>query len=254
VLVTSSLLLGAIIVVGRALRRYREARRARLAAPARRVLLALAAGDDEPEHLDTLVRLEPAVWRAVEPTAVAMLGKVRGEAHASLVTVFERRGMGGRALRDVTARGAVRRARAAEVLGNLGRRDAVPSLVRLLAEADPDVRMVAARALGRIAEPDAATPLLESLAGRRPVPPQTVAHALMRMGAAAQHALTAALDHHAQHAQRGERAGQGGGPEPDPAAGRGPGGRPAGYASTCRSRRRWTRRPRCWAGSSAPTW
>ena len=82
VLVTSSLLLGAIIVVGRALRRYREARRARLAAPARRVLLALAAGDDEPEHLDTLVRLEPAVWRAVEPTAVAMLGKVRGEAHA----------------------------------------------------------------------------------------------------------------------------------------------------------------------------
>jgi len=32
-------------------------------------------------------------------------------------------------------------------------------------------------------------------------------------------------------------------------------GRPAcGYASTCRSRRRWTRRPRCWAGSSAPTW
>ena len=145
-----------------------------------------------------MVRLEPAAWRAVEPTAVALLSKVRGEAHAALVAVFERRGMGERAHRDLTARGAVRRARAAEVLGNLGRREAVDSLMALLRDHDPDVRAVAARSLGRIAEPRAAGPLLESLAGRRPVPPQAVAQAVMRMGATAQPALAEALDHEAE--------------------------------------------------------
>jgi HEAT repeats len=198
VLVTATVVLGAVIVFGRALRRAGDRRRTRLAAPARRLLLALAAGDDEPENLSALVGLAPAAWRAVEPTAVALLGKVRGEAHTALVTVFEQRGMGERALRDVRAARAIRRARAAEVLGNLARRDAVAPLVALLADKDPDVRAVAARALGRIAAPDAAGPLLDSLAGRRTVPPQTVAHAVMRMGAGAQDALAAALDHEAE--------------------------------------------------------
>jgi HEAT repeat protein len=197
VLTAAAIALGAMIVFGRTLRRAREAARARLAAPARRTLLALAAGDDGSESLNTLVRLEPRVWLAVEPMAVALLGKVRGEAHAALVSAFEQRGMAGRALREVGARGAVRRARAAEVLGNLGHGEAVPSLVRLLADPDPDVRAVAARALGRIADPVAAGPLLDSLAGRRRVPPQAVAHAVMRMGAGAQTALAAALDHEA---------------------------------------------------------
>jgi HEAT repeat protein len=106
--------------------------------------------------------------------------------------------MGERALDDVRGRGAMRRARAAEVLGNLGRSDAVPLLVSLLADRDPDVRAIAARALGRIADPAAAAALLGSLAGRRPVPPQVVADAVMRMGAGTLEALTAALDHDAE--------------------------------------------------------
>jgi hypothetical protein len=198
VLVAATVVLGVVIVLGPAVRRTRDARRARLAAPGRHVLLALAAGDDEPENQQTLVRLEPAGWRAVEPTAVALPGKVRGEAHAGLVSVFEQRGMGERALDEVRGRRALRRARAAEVLGKLGRRDAVPSLISLLADPDPDVRTVAARALGRIADPAAAAALLGSLAGRRPVPPQIVAQAVMRMGSGAQGSLAAALDHEAE--------------------------------------------------------
>jgi hypothetical protein len=198
VLVAATVALGAVIVFGRAWRRARDARRARLAAPARRLLLALAAGDDEPETLESLVRLPTAAWRAVEPSAVALLGKVRGEAHAALVAVFERRGMGERALRDVQNRRAIRRARAAEVLGNLVRQDAVPPLVTLVSDPDPDVRAVAARALGRIADPVAAGGLLDSLAGRRTVPPQTVAQALLRMGTGAQDALVTALHHEAE--------------------------------------------------------
>jgi hypothetical protein len=195
VLVEVSAVLGLLIVVGRTVRTTRAARRARLAAPARRVLLALAAGDDDPENAEALAALDPAAWRAVEPSAVALLGKVRGEAHAALVGVFEQRGMGTRALRDVDARDAVRRARAAEVLGNLGRGESLDPLVDLLQDRDSDVRAVAARSLGRIADPQAASALLTSLAGRRTVPPQVVAQAVMRMGAGAQPALAAALDH-----------------------------------------------------------
>jgi hypothetical protein len=108
---------GAIIVVGRAVRRFRDARRRRVAAPTRRLLLALTAGDDDAELPDRLAALDAATWRAAEPTAVAMLGKVRGDGHAALVSLLERRGMADRAVQDLRHRGPVRRARAAEVLG-----------------------------------------------------------------------------------------------------------------------------------------
>ena len=195
VLIGAVAVLGGVIAGGRAVRRLGEARRARLAAPARRRLLALAAGDDDPEVLEALVALPPGIWRAVEPTAVALLGKVRGEAYAALVSVLERRGMADRALRDLHRWGAVRRARAAEVLGNLRRGDAVRPLRRLLTDPDPDVRTVAVRALGRIGHPDSATPLLETLVGARPVPPQFVAQALMGLGPPAQPFVEAGLGH-----------------------------------------------------------
>ncbi|MGC9671445.1 HEAT repeat domain-containing protein [Planosporangium sp. 12N6] len=193
VMIGTTVVLAAVIVFGRAARRLGDARRARLAAPGRRALLALAAGDGEPATFTTLAHLEPAVWRAVEPTAVALLGKVRGEAHAALVSVFEARGMGERALLD-TRGGAVSRARAAEVLGNLGRRDAVPALIALLADADADVRNVATRALGRVGDPAAAPALLAGLAAHRPLPPQVVADALIGIGTDGADALVSALD------------------------------------------------------------
>jgi HEAT repeat protein len=54
------------------------------------------------------------------------------------------------------------------------------------------------RALGRIAHPGAAGPLLASTVGSTLVPPQLVAHALVRLGLAAQHDVTAALDHQSE--------------------------------------------------------
>ena len=194
-LVGAVAVLGGVIAGGRAARRLVEASRARLASTSRRSLLALAAGDDDPALLETLAGLPPATWRAVEPTAVALLGKVRGEAYAALVSVLERRGMADRALRDVHRWGAIRRARAAEVLGSLRRRDAVPPLRHLLTDPDPDVRMVAVRALGRIGDADSATPLLQALVGPRPIPPQLIAQALMGLGAPAQPLVEAGLGH-----------------------------------------------------------
>ncbi|WP_238010271.1 HEAT repeat domain-containing protein [Dactylosporangium sp. AC04546] len=194
VMLAAAFLLGALIVGGRTVRRAREARRARLARPARRLLLAIAAGDDDPARIEELVRLPDEVWLAVEPNAIALLGKVRGEAHTTLVDVFERRGAAWRARSQLKRRDPVVRAQAAEVLGNLGRRDALLPLCDLLGDPDPDVRVVAARALGRIGDVGATQPLLATLAGRRAVPAQVVATALTRLGTGAQPALLAALD------------------------------------------------------------
>jgi len=196
VLSIAAVALGAVIVAGRAVRRRREERRAALAAPARKLLLAIAAGDDEPDSIDALVRLPDDVWQAVDANAVALLNKVRGEARAALVIVFERRGAAWRARSELRRSDPVRRARAADLLGILGRRDAVPALIDLLRDADPDVRVVAARALGRIGDPEAAGPLLESVAiRRRAVPAHLVAHALAGIGVSAQPALVHGMDH-----------------------------------------------------------
>jgi HEAT repeat protein len=194
VMLAAAVLLGGLIVGGRTVRRTRDERRARLARPARHLLLAIAAGDDDPGQIDELVRLPDDVWHAVEPNAIALLGKVRGEAHATLVDVFERRGAAWRARSRLKRRDPVARALAAEVLGNLGRKDALLPLCDLLSDPDADVRVVAARSLGRIGDAGATQPLLATLPSRRPVPAHVVATALMRLGTAAQGALTAALD------------------------------------------------------------
>jgi len=63
------------------------------------------------------------------------------------------------------------------------------------------VRVVVVRALGRIAHPSAAGPLLASTVGPTPVPPPLVAHALVRLGLAAQVDVAAALDDPAELAR-----------------------------------------------------
>jgi HEAT repeat protein len=173
--------IGVAITLVRAVRHLRERRRVRRAARPRRALLTVAAGDTE-EALEVLVRLPAGDWRAVEPTAFELLAKVRGEARAALAEVFTRRGLVDRARRDLRRRGALRRARAAGVLGSLGDRAAIPDLCRLLADPHPDVRVAAIHALGRIGDPAAAAPLLASLSAASPAPSQLVAHSMIQIG------------------------------------------------------------------------
>ncbi len=185
----------AAVAAARALRQWYGHHRDRLAAGPRRALLAYLADGGPDEELDALVRMPGPQWRALEPSATAMLAKVRGETREALVALFERRGVGDRALRDLGRRGPVRRARAAEVLGNLGRRDAVPAMSALLDDRDPDVRLVAIRALGRIGDPAATGPLLSTLAGPAPAPVQLVGYALIQLEQAADEPLRAGLNH-----------------------------------------------------------
>jgi hypothetical protein len=182
------------IVTVRVFRRTRDRKRAVLAAGPRRALLAFIADNGE-EGSHDLVAIPDDAWRAVEPTALALLGKLRGEAHLGLVSVFVRRGTGRAALRDLRSRSRVKRARAAQVLGDLALRQAVPELCRLLTDRHPEVRVVTVRALGRIGDPAAAWRIIASLDRSDPLPAQLATHALAQLGAEAEVTLSAALDH-----------------------------------------------------------
>ncbi len=185
---------GVAIVVVRVVRHSRHRRRAVLAAGPRRALLAFVADNGE-DGGDDLVRIPEDAWKAAEPGALSLLGKLRGEAHVALVSVFLRRGTARRALFDLRSRSPVRRARAAQVLGDLEVRQAVPELCRLLTDRHGDVRVVAVRALGRIGDPGAAWRLIASLDQSDPVPSLLVTHTLVQLGPDTEVTLSAALDH-----------------------------------------------------------
>src|SRR5688572_21442941 len=147
VLFALTLVVTVAAVVARAVRLVRAARRKRLIATHRRLLLEFAAGEGDP---DDLVRMPERAWRTLRPSAIELLSKVRGEARDALAAVFERRGAAAEAMADLRRGGLVRRARAAELLGTLGHRPAVPELCLLIEDRHPDLRVVCVRALGRI--------------------------------------------------------------------------------------------------------
>jgi HEAT repeat protein len=187
-------LIALAIIVVRVQRGVRRRRIAALAAGPRRALLAFAADNGE-EGAEGLIAIPEDAWQATLPTAVGLLGKLRGEAHAALVSVFLERGAARGALRDLQSRSSVRRARAAQLLGDLELRQAVPALCGLLTDRDHEVRVVAVRALGRIGAPAAAWRLIAGLDQHDPVPSQLAAHTLAQLGVEAEVTLSAALDH-----------------------------------------------------------
>ncbi|MFF5186192.1 HEAT repeat domain-containing protein [Streptomyces sp. NPDC000345] len=194
-LLAVALALGLLTAGIRGVRTYRRRRHERIAAPVRGLLLELLCEpDDEQSELpDRIARTDRRTWAALEPTVTAMLGKVTGRARAALVLLCERRGSAVAATADLNSRRAPRRGRAAQVLGQLGHRPAVPALCRLLDDRDPEVRLAAARALGRMGEPVAVPPLLGSLRGPRPVPPKVVTAALTSLGSEAWPGVVAGL-------------------------------------------------------------
>ncbi len=183
------------IVLRRGLREQVQRRERALAEPHRQLLVALVVDDDVDEaHLRTLVRLDDTTWSALEPIVVAMVRKLRGEARAVLVDLLDRRGTIARLTRRLRSRGAVRRARAAELLGLLGEHAPRPELEQmLLHDHDPEVRIVAARALGEIGHPSSAGPLLSAVSGTHTVPMRIVARSLARLGPGAAPVLVEAM-------------------------------------------------------------
>ncbi|GGK37953.1 hypothetical protein GCM10010124_33500 [Pilimelia terevasa] len=183
-----------VIVLVRAARHRRERHRAALTAGPRRELLAFAADGDDPAPL---LALPAPVWRELLPTAVRLLGQVRGDARAGLVDLLLRRGLADEALADLRGRGAARRAAAAQTLGDLAvaQPPIVAALSRALRDPDADVRAAAVRALGHVGDPAAVAPLLAALTGRARLPAILVADALSALDAAAEPEIVAAIGH-----------------------------------------------------------
>lgn len=192
--------LGILIVASRALRGWREHRRAPLNALARTWLLDLAAGDDArvAAARSRVGALDRRQWKVLEPTVVSLLAKIKGELRSLLVSLFDERGTTAQALHGLRSGGRfrqVRRARAAALLGSLGKQDAWAPLCAVLEDRSPAVRIAAARALGQIGVAGAARPLLGKLAGSRRVPSDIVAYALIQLGPGAQRDLVQAASH-----------------------------------------------------------
>jgi HEAT repeat protein len=199
VLVGVLVVLVAALLTGRWWQRRATARRTARVAPVRPLLVRVAGAEpDDPaaqDALDRLAALPARTWAAAEPLVVALVGKLRGEARDALVSLLERRGTRERALRGTRRARPGERARSAHLLGVLGGAGALPRLVALLADRDPEVRAVAARALGHLADPSAAAPLVRALAapdGR--LPHQVALSALARTGVASRRPLLGATD------------------------------------------------------------
>ncbi len=188
-------LLGLAIVLRRSLRLRGERRELALAEPYRPLLVALVV-DENPDsrHVEALLAVDERSWHALEPIVVAMVRKLRGEARASLVDLLDRRGTIERHTRRLQGRGAVRRARSAELLGLLGRHAPREALEQMLAgDRDPEVRIVAARALGEIGDPASAAALVAAVSGPQAVPLRIVARSLARLGPGAAPVLVDAM-------------------------------------------------------------
>ncbi|MDP9406894.1 MAG: HEAT repeat domain-containing protein, partial [Actinomycetota bacterium] len=189
--------LAVVIVCKRLLRRRADRRAAALTAPLRPALFSLLGADrldeEAAEALEVLAAVDVAAWRALEPTVVSLLTKVRGDAAEALTDLLDRRGTIDRAARECRRRDPVRRCRGAELLGATRALSGVPALVRLLDDRDPEVRSVAVRALGSVGDPAAAPHLLSALVGDRAVPPRLVAVALVRLCPGPEDVLVGAL-------------------------------------------------------------
>jgi HEAT repeat protein len=155
-------------------------------APYRRALVAMASGEDEDGQAKATLCAVPApVWARLRPSVVAFLPKVRGFPAEDLGELMRSHGETDQAARRLTSRSAVRRARAAYLLGLVRDPDSVALLLPLLRDSDADVRLVAARALGTIGDPSAAGDVLLALRtqhGQIGLPAWLAAEALLAMG------------------------------------------------------------------------
>ena len=183
----TSVLLTLAIVTRKALRASATRRREALRVEAQPLLVTITSGRRLPSGI------RPRVIAEVERLALEALRTVRGEAAGELVAYLRGSDVVPRALRRLSGRGRVRRARAAETLGTLRAADAVQPLIGALADRSEEVRHVAARALGKIGGVEAAAALLGALDGHRRLHAGQVSRALVAMGGAAIPAARAAL-------------------------------------------------------------
>ena len=176
-----------VIAVAKVHRGRAGVRSSALLLPYRHALIAMASGEDEDGQAKASLYAVPApTWDRLRPSVVAFLTKVRGTPADDLGELLRSRGEIESAKRMLTSRSAVRRARAAYLIGLVRDMDSVALVLPLLGDPHADVRLVAARSLGAIGEPSAASGVLDALRtnhGQMGLPAWVAAEALLAMGA-----------------------------------------------------------------------
>ncbi len=176
----------AAIAIARFRRGRAGARSRALLAPYRRALIAIVSGEDEDGQAKAALYAVPApTWDLLRPNVVAFLVRVRGTPADDLGELLRSHGEIERATRMLASRSAVRRARAAYLLGLVRDPDSAALVLPLLGDSDADVRLVAARALGALGEPSAASDVLHALRthhGQIGLPAWVAVEALLAMG------------------------------------------------------------------------
>jgi len=176
----------AVIAIAKFGRDRGGARSSALLAPYRHALIAMASGEDEEgQARGVLFAVSAPTWDRLRPSVVAFLPKVRGAPADDLGELLRSHGEIEAAKRMLISRSAVRRARAAYLLGLVRDPDSAALVLPLLGDPDEDVRLVAARALGAIGEPSAARGVLHALRtqhGQIGLPAWVAAEALLSMG------------------------------------------------------------------------
>ena len=176
----------AVIVIAKFRRDRADVSSRALLAPYRQALIVIASGEDEDgEAKAVLSAVSAPTWSRLRGSVIAFLPKVRGAPVDDLGELLRSHGEIERATRMLTSRLAVRRARAAYLLGLIRDPDSAALLLPLLVDRAADVRLVAVRALGAIGEPSAASGILRSLRFHREhaaLPAWLAAEALLGMG------------------------------------------------------------------------
>lgn len=167
--------------------RVEERRQGRL-----RPLVMACISVDEPD-LRPLERVLPADVPTLEALIWHLLTKVRGAVRMALVEWLIECGAVERARARTHSRDPVRRAIAAERLGDAGVLETSADTTRLLDDRYADVRIVAARALGKLGNGAAVPDLLATLESPRPVPAGIVSMALVHLGPVAVDGLAHSL-------------------------------------------------------------
>ena len=175
-----------VVAIAKSHRGRVAARSRAILAPYRRSLIIMVSGeDDDGRAREALCAVPGPVWVRLRPSVVAFLPKVRGLPAENLGELMRAHGEIEKATMMLNSRSAVRRARAAYLLG-LVRDPASAALVfPLLSDHAADVRLVAVRALGTIGDPAAASGILDALGthlGQIGVPAWVAAEALLALG------------------------------------------------------------------------
>jgi len=182
---------GTILVVIIATRRVVVTRREHRSAEERLTPAALAVAFEDASEFLALSKRDAVVFAMLLGRFSARL---RGASRERIAQYFEREGHVRDAIDGLSDRRSWRRATAADVLGDMGSRAAVPALLAGLDDGERDVRSAAARSLGRLGATEAVEPLVGALSSHL-IPRGVVGQSVLALGAQAVPRLVALLAH-----------------------------------------------------------